>query len=254
MTYQTQILGSQAEGDAASASLSAVQVQKQLAIAQEQSIAAQKSVGSLNNQLGVMREQLEITDRPWITVKITACTECGPRDIRGGPLSFDGDGRGRLTYNIALDNTGKSVASRVYVRSKALAIGLDAVEMNTPLNEQKNLCSGPNLYANNKLPFDERQTIFPNAPNVTSVVTGFDTKQIRDMPEFQFTRGKPVQPFVVGCVDYEYATSSINHQTGFIYQVFGGKTHQGIQIRDTVPVDSLTFEPYFLGQGGNYAN
>lgn len=47
MSYQTQIQASQAMGDAASSTLSAVQIQKQLQIAQSQAKAAQDSVNAI---------------------------------------------------------------------------------------------------------------------------------------------------------------------------------------------------------------
>jgi hypothetical protein len=69
--------------------------------------------------------------------------------------------------------------------------------------------------------------------------------------ETRFQNGKPVVPLVIGCVDYDYPSSSTPHQTGFIYEVWGSKGHQGIQTLVTVPVDKLTFEPY--AYGGKYA-
>jgi hypothetical protein len=59
MKDQTQILASQAQGQAASASVSAVQVQQQLGIAQQQAKAAQDSVTAIQRQ---MRQD----QRPWM--------------------------------------------------------------------------------------------------------------------------------------------------------------------------------------------
>ena len=66
-----------------------------------------------------------------------------------------------------------------------------------------------------------------------------------------FKNGKPIWLLVVGCVDYDYSSSSSSHQTGFIYQVYGKNPLHGIQTRMTFSVDQLSFEPYTFG--GKYA-
>jgi hypothetical protein len=194
--------------------------------------------------------QLELTDRAWVTVEITACTECGPRDIRGGPLTFGKDGRGSLTFTISLKNIGKSVANHAWPRFKPLAIGWDDLltdPYKMPLDEQRKLCSGP--ADNSKI---EGYTIFPNDAQVEVWgPMGFDTKQIRENLNLHLKNGKPIRPLLIGCVDYDYPSSTAQHQTGFIYEAHIGKTNQVIQTLVPVPIDQLTFRPY--GFGGKYA-
>jgi hypothetical protein len=206
-------------------------------------------------QLETMQKQFEATDRPWIAVEITANTDWVPGSVVGGPLFFDQAGVGHMAAKITLKNIGRSVASHAYIRETVFAVGLDPAELQRPPMEQKKLCSGPNPYTKPgaQMKIDPRFTIFPNDTQVEWESIGFPTAQI---PEAELGRplrnGKPVEPFLVGCVDYEYAASKVPRQTGFIYQVFGSKNHQGIQTLMVIPADKLTFEPWAFG--GKYAN
>jgi hypothetical protein len=84
---QIQIMAAQSESAAAGAANDELNTRKQLAIAQKQADAAKKSLASLNDQLTVMKESVELTDRPWITVEMTHA------DAPGGALGFDDQGR-----------------------------------------------------------------------------------------------------------------------------------------------------------------
>jgi hypothetical protein len=246
MTNQTQILAGQSESASAGGLMDEMNTRKQLAIAQQQADAAQKSVGSLKSQLRVMKEQLEVTDRPWLKVEAASYTEDA-----GGPLRFDENGRGYLTFKLVLTNIGRSVATHVEVRAKSFAMpifgGSEVVggsDFRLPIEEQEKLCKA---HADRKS--EVGYAIFPGEPR-TKVYTGvFETKHIMDLHGAR--QGKPILPYVVGCVSYRYATSSISHQTGFVYEVSGGNGRQAIFVGNTVPVDSLTFGPYVLS--GEYA-
>jgi hypothetical protein len=202
----------------------------------------------------IFQEQLELmqdADRPWVTVEITANTDWVPGAIVGGPLAFDQGGHGNLTSKITMKNIGKSVATHVYIRSKALAIGLTD-PLSIPLEYQKTLCSGLNTYAKNKSLPDSRYTIFPDDIQVEFDIRGVDAKQIEERPEFlTLKNGKPIALLLVGCVDYEYASSPKPHQTGFVYEISGKNPTHGIQTLMTFSVDQLNFQPYAFG--GKYA-
>ncbi len=212
----------------------------------------QRQADAAQAQVSIMQQQLEATDRPWVKIDATANTDWKRGAMIGGPLSFDAEGHGSLTAKLTLTNTGRSVANHVYLRQKILATGLDAAEMDLPPYEQKTLCDGPNQYIKDKHKIDPRYTIFPNDTQVEFMASGFDTKQVRMLPSpIPFKNGKPIQLYLIGCVDYDYSLSTGPHQTGFIYEVYGDKMHQGIQTLMTIPVDQLTFEPYAFG--GKYA-
>ncbi|MGB8802707.1 MAG: hypothetical protein WCC97_18665 [Candidatus Acidiferrales bacterium] len=97
MSEQTQILGTQAEGDAVSGAFSAVQIQKQLSIAQKQAQAAQDSVQAIQRQM--TQDQ-----RAWIT------TTLGQWHI-----SQDNTTKEAVVYvPITVTNTGKTPAKHIF--------------------------------------------------------------------------------------------------------------------------------------------
>jgi hypothetical protein len=116
-------------------------------------------------QLDAMQRQLELTDRPWIKLDITPCTVCGERDIRGGPLTFDKDGRGSLTFRVTFVNVGKSVANHVSLRYEPIAIdSLDSKSLfKVPLEEQKNVCASTSTKGL------DIGTVFPDDPDLPPI-------------------------------------------------------------------------------------
>lgn len=211
--------------------------------------AAIYSAWIFQGQLSLMKD----ADRPWIKVKVTANTDYVPGSIIGGPLSFDQEGRGSVTSKISLENIGRSVAVHVYVRAKMVAIGISADQLGIPIEEQRKLCDGLNTYDIQQHALDPRYTIFPNDTEVEFQRLGFETSQIEMRPEDRdLKNGKPVEVFLVGCVDYGYSSgASSPRQTGFIYQMLGKNPRHGIQTLMTFSVDQLSFEPYVFG--GQYA-
>ena len=62
--------------------------------------------------------------------------------------------------------------------------------------------------------------------------------------------GKPVALIVVGCVDYQYASSTNRHRTGFIQVAYVDKV--GVtEAGSNLVLDQLLFKPAFAG--GEYA-
>ncbi len=100
-------------------------------------------------------------------------------------------------------------------------------------------------------PHQVAYTIFPNETQIEGTSLDIETKDIQSLPIEHLKLGKPVMPFIVGCVDYRYGYSSTLHQTGFVYQVYGDKNNQGIQTGGIYPADQLVFQAY--GFGGKYA-
>jgi type II secretory pathway pseudopilin PulG len=243
MSAQTELLSRaarQARRDSAQAS---VAVTKQLEIAQLQTSAAQESVE-------VLRDQLAVTDRAWIKVEATPVA----------PLSFDKNGRGNLSVAFVMKNVGHSVASNVYLRERVDAIGVTD-DPNIAIRKQREFCGGKSSTDKNAAKSELSFAIFPNDSANEPRTMVLDTKNVKDeTPKgVHLTLGKPVLPFVVGCVNYEYGGSPKAHQTGFIFGVYAGNKGQmngfpfmqGVQILDTIPVDKLALSPYWLGH--NYA-
>jgi hypothetical protein len=199
------------------------------------------------------QKQLEVTDRARIRVEITGNRDIPPNALFPGALIFDADGRGNLGRTIILHNVGRSIATEVRIRNDTLVTDPnDPAAISLPINRQKEFCatrSDANI--KNKLP-PPSYTVFPEYPTKFHEASTFETKSIPDAPaDRSLKNGKPVGLFVIGCVDYRYGSSAQNHQTGFIFEVYGDTKHQAIQIKMTIPADNLTFEPFFLG--GEYA-
>jgi hypothetical protein len=210
-------------------------------------LAAFWSAYLFQGQLTVLRRQFEATDRPWIKVEVSANTEYVPGAFIGGPLAFDADGTAHLTWKYTVKNIGRSVASAVHIREKLLATSPFYPDFKFPNRAQQALCEKPYSPAENSLPL----VVFPDDSKQEYTSATTSTADVKDIPGPGLKRGKPVTFFLVGCVEYRFAASPVSHQTGFIYQVWGSKAHQGIQTGMTIPVDQLTFEPYY---GGEYAN
>ncbi len=130
-----------------------------------------KQTRILEGQLSLARD----ANRPWIRVAVTANTDYVPGAFIGGPLSFDQNGRGSLTSKITMENIGKSVAGHVYSRTKVVAIGISADQLDIPIEEQKKLCSGLNTYDTKQYRLDPRLTIFPNDTEVEFEKSTFET-------------------------------------------------------------------------------
>lgn len=235
-----------------------------------QAKATQSAAKAATNQLGLMKKQLDMTERPWIEVTLTANTEWEPgpgldmprfASQNGGPLNFDQDGRGFLSFKLNMKNVGNSVAEHVYPRIKVLVEGRFSPGFNftkTPLEKQIALCGKPNEFIRGTRSHedrpapDERFTIFPKDTESEYSLEPIDTKQLAENPpEFGLKSGKLVDIYIVGCVDYDYSFSSIPHQTGFIYTVYGKHPLHAIQSKMTFTPDQLDFEPYWWG--GKYA-
>jgi hypothetical protein len=102
MQTQTAILNSQAQQSASDSVEAAHRVERQLAIAKQQAKAAQDSVSAVSGQVRVAKQQLELSERPWIKVKNSIVS----------PLTFDVGGRAggvpvaMMTVEDTIENVG----------------------------------------------------------------------------------------------------------------------------------------------------
>ncbi len=219
-------------------------VERQLTIAEKQARAA---IGSTLAQ----QRQVEITDRAWIQVEVTGLKDIPPNALIGGGIRFGEDGQGQIGYAVVLRNFGRAVATDIRVREATITMPTVAVEnIWLPVDVQKGLCtSSPKSVKEVRQP---AFTVFPGSSEVTYQSSSFETKNIPDRPEFATLKnGKPVGLYLVGCVDYRYGLSPKIHQTGFVFEVYGGPGHQTVQTKMTISADEIRFEPFFLG--GAYA-
>jgi len=222
-------------------------------------IAACIYAGIAANQLTVMqnsadaaRRQLEITDRAWVKVEVAPNFDIPKNSFIGQSLTFDANDVGHLSRKIILHNIGHSVANDVMIRDSTVAMSIWNHDFWFPIKVRDELCkseiSETDAQGNKRPSF----IIFPQDSTKTYEISTFETKNLPDSPQdATLQRGKPIALYLVGCVDYRYGQSSVYHRTGFIFQVYGGPNHDGIQIKMPTPVKELTLDSFYLG--GDYA-
>jgi len=179
-----------------------------------------QTLGEVRKQTVAIQSQLEVTDRPWLKVSFTA---------EGRGFYFAGDGSAELSLRAHIQNIGHSVATAVVVPHEMFLLS-DANNsiFKEPMEHQTALCGS----ANNKAvgsPEDQKQqnamlamVIFPNDTNESQTIGLVISKSDIDARKSltpEGPGGKRILPVIVGCIDYEFGTSTRHHQTGFIYEV-----------------------------------
>jgi hypothetical protein len=200
----------------------------------------------MSKQTGVLKDQLETTDRPWIKAVPQAWS----------PITFRDNGD--LSFNVAfvLSNVGRSVATDVTIYSGAFIPTWGASHFTEPLERQTELCKKIE-------PEALRFALFPNETkqlNVGVVITREEMeKNVVPPPP-----GVPIHPpgkrtaaILFGCVDYKFASLRQHHQTGFIYDIVGTdpKTPDVpylIIVGQDLPADHVKLQGSVFG--GDYAN
>jgi len=212
-----------------------------------QSAAQAKATSDLARQAkqsaDTARAQLELSERPWLTVSFTVET----------PLTFL-DGGTQLALRAHITNIGHSVATGVVVPIQTyLASDANAI-FREPLERQQKMCGA---IASTPFEIDQDQrgmVVFPGGIDDSQLVgLGISKAEMESTktinPHF---RVKHILPIIVGCVDYRYATSSRHHQTRFIYHVqrFDPATPPNIfsiEVGREVPSSSVILIRYAFG-------
>ncbi len=208
------------------------------------------TLDEMRTQARIMRKQLEASDRAWIkVVDVIPLDESVPPSTVGTSLTFSADGRGGyLNFKVVLKNIGKSVATPVSVLVKTFPTSLYR-SPTEPIDERRKLCG------EKKSP-EAEFTIFPEDTQLAYRARQFDSTPMGQ------TIGKSPQKagrlFILGCINYNYASSTTNHQTGFIYEVFESKMAGHVLApmfkMITVEPNRTIAKPVFeILESGNYA-
>jgi hypothetical protein len=212
---------------------------------------ASDQVEELKAGVATQRQQLELTDRPWIRVEIEGLKDLPENNLISGGIRLN-EGIGQLGRSITLHNAGKSVATDVRIREATIAMAIEDTNVWFPVDVQKDLCkndSDVNGTDGRRRPVF---AVFPGIPRTTYEGGSFDIKKIPDRPEYLALKmGKPYALYLIGCVDYRYDLSAHRHQTGFIFEIFAGPNHEGLQVNKPVSAAQISFVPFYLG--GDYA-
>ena len=224
MSSQTDILATQIQGDAASASIRALQAEKQLAIAQQQARAAQTQAKAAQDSANAILQQTEIGARPWLEISEIA--------LAGG-ISINMNGESRSTVHIVAQNIGKTPAREV-------SLMVELVERFNEHQEVKRLCTmgfvstkqmgkyGQVLFPTDTLGKDENQSIGVKLKPLTLVErkpagTGYSESLRLDKNGPPLSQDEiifSVPSSVIGCVQYKSFTSDIPYYTGFTYGIY----------------------------------
>jgi hypothetical protein len=196
----------------------------------------------MEEQTKTAQSQLEAVDRPWLKITFTP-----------DPITFQQGGM-QIGLRAKITNVGRSVATGVVIPLR----GFLAYDANTifkePLKRQRELC-GKLVEEPVSKHLDETQiTVFPDSTD-DSRQTGisFSKSEIDAAPSANPNYAeKRLLPIVIGCVDYQYGTSTHHHQTGFIYEVqrldpITPPHVFTIQLNREIPATNVILTPYAFG-------
>ncbi|OFW13154.1 MAG: hypothetical protein A3H27_07210 [Acidobacteria bacterium RIFCSPLOWO2_02_FULL_59_13] len=170
--------------------------------------ATQKAAGAAEQAAETASRQLEMADRPWIKEIVSS----------GAQFMID---RGAISWAVLVkaENVGNSVATGVFVEAKLIAMK-DADYFDGPANAMNQFCDD----IAKQSPINPKRwgvSIFPNdAGDLLGASPIMFPKEVEEaVLDGGATLGKSIFPMIIGCIDYQFATSSVRHQTRFIYDV-----------------------------------
>jgi hypothetical protein len=188
-------------------------------------------------------KQLELIDRPWISV---AFTPDAALVFRNNQI--------QSSLRVHFKNVGHAVATDVFVSVKEFLTNDPFREV---LPQQDRACDGAAI--RKKGADTLGMTLFPNTEdNSLWIGVGIPMSEIMAnltdthlTPDFHDKVFGPI--YLVGCVDYQYAASPIHHQTRFAYQVGRALTNappdflRVIKVGEDVPLGEVRIARYMFG-------
>ena len=188
------------------------------------------------------QQQLEMSERPWITVTITF--EEPPHAHSAAPsLFFNPDGSANLNAFVVIKNIGHSVATSIHVHPMMYPTTLQDLSTD-PINRQKVLCDkvrGETQDAK-RLPY-----LFPGEESTLNFTFGMNKEDIhaalQNNPPEAFGRQPIIFPVIYGCVNYTFSFSNEIHQTPILYQLVPVRVAPGV-----IPGAKLELIKIFAGK------
>jgi hypothetical protein len=194
---------------AESASISSGAVIGQWEAMNQQTSVLQQSVQTAIITAGILRQQLEAYERPWLTASIPLLN---PRD-NPSYCGFWPDGRALVRFPFVIKNVGKSVATNITFVTDLVIVGHDrdraviSPERRIALRELK-----PDLAEFSLFPGDDSGLIAPQMEAPKAAI---------EVSTFTLAKGgeRFVSMAVIGRITYRYATSDSPHHTEFAFLV-----------------------------------
>ena len=211
-----------------------------------------KQAAAAQEQVGIMRKQLEAADRPWIKIAI----------VPSHDITYTALGEGQFYFTAIMKNIGHSVATDVAIKFAVLVPKGNGV-FTEPIERQRKICGTPQQSTIKDTDHDLRTSIFPgDTSDPLNFGTNIPSTEINDgalhfPPDAQgrTVEGTFFSPYLVGCVDYTFATSAVRHQTGFIYNIARVDPKRDVhplafKVGAIVPRTQVILEKYIFG--GDY--
>jgi hypothetical protein len=156
---------------------------------------------SANRTHHIANQQLEATDRAWITIELAMPS---PSRIVNNSAAF--------FPQWTLHNIGRSIATEAYNEWSPYVEPFSEKASTEPLERQKETCTR----ADQPDRIRSGQVLFPNEAKGGTGSFTVDPATLRDA-QAKSPNGMATSIVLTGCVGYRYPTSTRRHHTGFIY-------------------------------------
>ena len=203
----------------------------------------QRQANAAEKQVGIMREQLETADRPWLAVDVSIAS----------PLTYTPQDGVRITLNIVTKNVGKSPAQNISMEPKLVSAGM-GTDVRAKQNELcENIAKGETGFPGS--------IVFPGFDNGQQFGIGLSKDDIdvfwgKDRLARFGNVIDPIPIAVIGCVDYTFASSGENppahHHTAFVYDVL--MKDKGLVLKSKTPLAPGSLILMQHAEGGYSAN
>lgn len=196
-----------------------------------------RSANAAREAVRATQKQLEMTDRPWISLEGI--------NIEPPGFIFTPQGEAHLTIHPVMKNIGHSVATDVTLKV-AMVLPTPSDFVMIADREQKKLCK----------PFTDEAIGIGNTFAVSIGVSVIFPEHIEDswgygadlikndiakgqvVVQISGTSKGIIAPLLIGCIDYRYSSSTRHHQTGFAYDIRRGRSESGQFVPKAIVVGS----------------
>jgi hypothetical protein len=204
--------------------------------------AASESARAAESAATTAATQLELNERPWVTVAITF--EEPPHAHSAGPsLTFNSDGTASLNAFVVVKNIGHSIAKDISIRPQMYPPRFDRI-LTEPTEKQKAWCDKVRAEnpAEGFLP-----SVFPGEEVTENFTFGMNREDIEAVKGSEmFAKMLAIIPIVYGCATYRSNMSKDIYQTPFLYQMDPVPIVAG-----TIPASKLAIFRLFRGKEAN---
>jgi len=205
-------------------------------------LAAKKAADAAMKSADTTKQQLEMSERPWVTIAINF-DESPHSHSPGASLTFNSDGTASLNASVVVKNVGHSIAKFVYIRPQMYPPIFDRI-LTEPMDKQASWCDKVRI----ENPIDSQlPSLFPGEEDTENFTFGMSREDIAAaMKSDAFPKIHAIVPVIYGCVNYKSDVSKDVHQTPFLYMLKPVPVVSG-----TIPASKLEVFKLFKGRGAD---